>query len=190
MDLEDRTNQIIVLLNMGDVAEREGINVDVKRLSEDLGLPVIPLVAVDKASVAGALKKIEQTVGSLPAHDTHVQRSEVIDSVKRFSQIDSICDRSVSREKDENESFTNKVDNIVMNRFAAIPIFLAAMFITFWFVIGLGSAFIDFFDIIGGLVFVDIPGTFLEKAGSPATLPFCIRNNPTFFFSLRLLLSL
>lgn len=167
MDLKERTNQIIVLLNMSDVAEREGINVDAKQLSKDLGLPVIPVVAVDKEIVAGALKQVEQTVDNLPAHDSHVTRSDVIDSVKRFSQIDTICDRVVSREKNESESFTNKVDNIVMNRFASIPIFLAAMFVTFWFAIGLGSVFIDFFDIIGGLLFVDIPGALLGKAGSP-----------------------
>ena len=44
------------------------------------------------------------------------------------------------------------------------------MFITFWFAIGLGSVFIDFFDIIGGLLFVDIPAHLLTLAGSPAWL--------------------
>ena len=57
-----------------------------------------------------------------------------------------------------------------MNRFAAVPIFMVAMFITFWFAIGLGSVFIDFFDIIGGLLFVDIPAHLLGAIGSPAWL--------------------
>jgi ferrous iron transport protein B len=57
-----------------------------------------------------------------------------------------------------------------MHRFAAIPIFMASMFVTFWFAIGLGSVFIDFFDIIGGLLFVDIPGALLSSIGSPEWL--------------------
>ena len=35
MDLKERTNQIIVLLNMCDVAEKEGIKIDIDRLSQD-----------------------------------------------------------------------------------------------------------------------------------------------------------
>lgn len=170
MDLKERTNQIIVLLNMLDVADKEGIEIDTKKLSHDLGLPVIPIIAVDKSSVANALKTIEEEIDHLPAHDSHVSRSEVIDTVKKFSWIDTICNRAMHERKDRRENFTNKVDNIVMNQFAAIPIFLAAMFITFWFAIGLGSAFIDFFDIIGGLVFVDVPTIILNKIGSPEWL--------------------
>lgn len=170
MDLKERTNQIIVLLNMGDVAEKEGIEIDAKTLSQDLGVPVIPVVAIQKDSVVSALKQIEKTVDNLPVHDSHVLRAEVLDSVRKFSHIDTICERVVNERKDGGDNFTNKVDNIVMNRFLAIPIFLSAMFFTFWFAIGLGSVFIDFFDIIGGLVFVEIPSQILGNFGSPEWL--------------------
>ena len=170
MDLQERTNQIIILLNMIDVAEQEGIEIDIARLSNDLKIPVIPVVAVDKESVQNAVKQIEKTIDLLPAHDSHVSRAEVLDTVKKFSEIDKICSRAVQERKDRNENFTNKIDNIVMNHCAAIPIFLASMFVTFWFAIGLGSVFIDFFDIIGGLIFVDIPGALLDFAGSPEWL--------------------
>lgn len=170
MDLKDRTNQIIVLLNMIDVAEGEGLEIDVDRLSKDLGLPVIPVVAVDKKSVKAATEAIEQAAENLPAHDSHVTRTEVMDTVKKYAHIDVICSRTLTEKKDRSESITNKVDNVVMNRFAAVPIFFASMFVTFWFAIGLGSVFIDFFDIIGGLLFVDIPGALLASLGVPEWL--------------------
>ena len=66
MDLKERTNQIVVLLNMLDVAEKEGIKIDIDRLSQDLGLPVIPVIAVDKESLRKAVKQIEQTIDHLP----------------------------------------------------------------------------------------------------------------------------
>ena len=167
MDLKERTNQIIVLLNMIDVADSEGIEIDTKKLSQEIGLPIIPVIAIDKPSVTKALRKIEETIDRLPPHNSHVSRSEVIDTVKKYSHIDTICARVVCEKKDRNDNVTNKIDTIVMNRFAAIPLFLAAMFVTFWFAIGLGSVFIDFFDIIGGLIFVDVPSTLLTKIGSP-----------------------
>lgn len=170
MDLKERTNQIVVLLNMLDVAESEGLAIDIETLSKELGLPVIPVIAVNKESVTQAVSMIEEAIEALPNHDAHVAREEVVDTVKRFQHIDGINEKVVTEKKDRRENLTNKVDNIVMNRFAGIPVFLGAMFVTFWFAIGLGSVFIDFFDIIGGLVFVDIPTTLLAKVGSPEWL--------------------
>lgn len=170
MDLKERTNQIVVLLNMVDVAEKEGIEINVDELSKELDLPVIPIVAVDKESVAKAMKLVEKTIEKLPEHDSHVSMIEVMDSVNKYAAIDKIHTRVVREKKDRNESITNKIDNIVMHRFAAIPIFLASMFVTFWFAIGFGSVFIDFFDIIGGLIFIDVPAAFLAAMGSPEWL--------------------
>lgn len=170
MDLLERTNQIIVLLNMLDVAEKEGIKIDIDRLSEDLGVPVIPVIAVNKGSVRKAVEQIEEAIEHLPEHDSHVSTQEVMDTVQKYSNIDEIYGRVAREIKDRSTNFTNRVDNLVMNRFAAVPIFMASMFVTFWFAIGLGSVFIDFFDIIGGLLFVDIPGALLSSMGSPEWL--------------------
>ncbi len=170
MDLKERTNQIIVLLNMLDVAESEGIDIKADQLSKHLGLPVVPIVAVDKKSVNKAIKRIEQLAENLPPHDSHATKAEVMDTMQKYAYIDELYKRTVSEKKDRNLNWTNKVDNIVMNKFLAIPFFLVSMFVTFWFAIGLGSVFIDFFDIIGGLLFVDIPGTMLSTIGAPEWL--------------------
>lgn len=170
MDLKERTNQIIVVLNMVDVAEKEGVEIDIIQLSKELGLPVVPVIAVNKESVSRAIKLIELAIEQLPPYDSHVSRLEVMNSAQRYASIDEIHSRVVREKKDRNESITNKIDNIVMHRYASIPIFLASMFVTFWFAIGFGSVFIDFFDIIGGLVFVDIPASLLASAGSPEWL--------------------
>ncbi len=64
---------------------------------------------------------------------------------------------SVVRRSRSKENITDRIDRIVMNRVAGIPIFLAAMYVVFWATINLGGAFIDFFDIffdtlvVGGL---------------------------------------
>ena len=170
MDLKERTNQIIVLLNMIDAAEREGVEINVERLSKDLGLPVIPVIGVDKQSVKAALRSVEELIDTLPAHETHASEVEVMDTVKKYSHIDLICAQVMEEKKDRRTSFTNKVDNVVLNKFASVPIFFVSMFITFWFAIGLGRVFIDFFGIIGRLLFVDIPAAGMAAVGMPEWL--------------------
>lgn len=167
MDLKERTDQIIILLNMLDVAEKEGLDIDVDKLSEEIGLPVIPVIAVDRESVGKAVEEIAAKAQELPEHDTHPTRAEVMDTVQKYAFIDTIYQKVLNENKDPNESFTNRVDRIVMNKFAAIPVFLASMFLTFWFAIGLGSVFIDFFDITAGLFFIDLPAEMLGNIGAP-----------------------
>ncbi|MFV0438318.1 MAG: ferrous iron transport protein B [Desulfopila sp.] len=170
MDLLERTNQMIILLNMVDVAEAEGIDIDPGQLGQELGVAVVPVVAVDKHAVRKAMDKVAELALHLPDHDAHLTRAEVMDTVKKYAVIDAVCAKTLRYRKTADESFTNRIDRIVMNRFAAVPIFFAAMFVTFWFAIGLGSAFIDFFDILGGLIFVDLPGALLGHLGGPPWL--------------------
>ncbi|MCK4516925.1 MAG: ferrous iron transporter B, partial [Spirochaetaceae bacterium] len=78
--------------------------------------------------------------------------------------------RHISRRKLTRSSWTERIDNVVMNRFLAIPVFLAVMYAVFWVTISVGGAFIDFFDIFFGTVFVDGFGTLLGNLGAPQWL--------------------
>ena len=68
------------------------------------------------------------------------------------------------------EYVSDKVDKVVLNRVLGIPIFLLVMYLVFWVTIQVGGAFIDFFDILFGTVFVDGFGALLESVGSPQWL--------------------
>ena len=45
LQLLELTDRVVVALNMMDVAASEGVEIDVRRLSEILGVPVVPIVA-------------------------------------------------------------------------------------------------------------------------------------------------
>ena len=64
-------------------------------------------------------------------------------------------------------TLTDKIDKIVLNRIAGFPIFLCIIYCMFLFTQNLGSAFIDFFDILVGGVMVTGFGELLEAIGVP-----------------------
>jgi len=171
MDLLARTPHVVVLLNMMDMAEQEGMAVDADALSKELGVPVIPVVSVDGQSVRNALLLLEHLIHDDPdfMHNTKTASHFLDLSVNEsYKKIDDICDKVISYTTEKKESLTDRIDHVVMNKFASIPIFFLSMFLTFWFAIGLGSIFIDFFDIMAGLLFVDIPEWLLYQAGAPS----------------------
>ncbi|CAJ1864444.1 Fe(2+) transporter FeoB [Aeromonas jandaei] len=50
---------------------------------------------------------------------------------------------------------SEKLDRVLLNRWIGIPFFLFVMYLMFMFAIKVGSAFIDFFDIMGNTLFVE-----------------------------------
>ena len=72
---------------------------------------------------------------------------------------------SMIRKGKIDQSTTDKIDKIVLNRWLGIPIFLFIMYLMIIFSINIGSAFIDFFDILFGAIFVPVSYTHLAKSG-------------------------
>jgi len=94
---------------------------------------------------------------------------EIICADYRYGFIHSIS-QSIIKRITSRRNFTDKADKVVLNRILGIPIFLAIMYLVFWVTITVGGAFIDFFDIFFGTIFVDGFGALLGKIGTPEWL--------------------
>lgn len=88
----------------------------------------------------------------------------------RFSWIYQLCQRAVSASAKLSHNISEKIDSVLLNQWAGIPLFLAVMYLMFQFSINVGSAFIDFFDIAAGAVFVDGVSVLMASAGLPPWL--------------------
>ena len=84
----------------------------------------------------------------------------------RYSYARNIV-MQVVRDNTNKRTRTDKLDKIFLNRVLGIPLFLLAMYLVFWFAVTVGSAFIDFFDILVGGLFVDGLSQLLESIHAP-----------------------
>lgn len=94
----------------------------------------------------------------------------------RYQFASQLIEKCVRRKGEIGATITDKIDKIVLNRWLGIPIFLVMMYLMFVFTINIGSAFIDFFDILVGGVMVDGFGELLESIGAPAWLKTLLAN--------------
>ncbi len=62
------------------------------------------------------------------------------------------------------------LDRLVFNRYLGFPIFLFVMYMMFLIAVKFGDAFIDFFDILGGAIFVDGVRELLTRIHTPELL--------------------
>ena len=102
-----------------------------------------------------------------------VQTQDEIDILAadaRYGLVNQLVQASVCKLNEVSRSTTDKIDNVVLNRFLGIPIFLLVMYAMFMFTINIGSAFVDFFDKAVGALLVDGLSELLTGMNWPAWL--------------------
>jgi ferrous iron transport protein B len=130
-----------------------------------------------------ALKLLEgdEWIGSfvstkaLKVRDDHQQKIEdildeeadILMADSRYGLISWLTKDAVKKGNRVGKTVSDKIDGFVLNRVLGIPIFLVAMYLMFMVTINIGGAFIDFFDIFAGTIFVDGFGALLAGMGSP-----------------------
>ncbi|ABW31654.1 Fe(2+) transporter permease subunit FeoB [Acaryochloris marina] len=85
----------------------------------------------------------------------------------RYGYIRSLMQAAVQQTHQVSHSKSDQIDQVVLNRWIGIPLFLVVMYLMFFIAINIGGAFIDFFDIAVGTLVVDAPQTWLESVGAP-----------------------
>ena len=93
----------VLVLNMMDVAQRQGITVDVNKLSEKLGIPVVPMSAIRKKDYQTLYSVIERSL-----NQKSVIHSDSLSSAREKMQfIDTLLDNVLTTSKTVKKTFTN-----------------------------------------------------------------------------------
>ncbi len=131
-----------------------------KLLEDDL-----EYVALLDGKVAEDLEKRQKLIVTKLDEDADIAIADA-----RYGFINWLTANAVTHANKLGKTFTDKIDKVVLNRVLGLPIFLLMMYLTFMFTINVGGAFIDFFDIAVGAVFVDGMTALLSGLNAPAWL--------------------
>lgn len=157
---------LIVILNMIDVAHQQGMSIDSDVLADRLGLKVISMVASKKEGIA----ELQQFLTNAADGDS---KKVAVDLLKPPAEIDEkILQRyhqsrqlinGVVEVSPTHHSLSERIDNVVLNRWLGIPFFLLMIYLMFTIAVNLGAVFIDFFDILFGAVLIDGTSWLLQQ---------------------------
>ena len=93
----------VLVLNMMDVARGQGITINVNKLSEKLGIPVVPMSAIRKKDYQTLYSVIERSL-----NQKQVIQSGVLSSAREKMQfIDTLLDGVLTTSKTAKKAFTN-----------------------------------------------------------------------------------
>lgn len=86
--------------------------------------------------------------------------------IARYKEISQVCSRAVRNISPSGQTFSDRVDAILTNRFIGIPIFLAMMYVVFWLTFTLGAYPMDWIDAAFGWLGDKVAGFWPEGAES------------------------
>ncbi len=100
----------VLVLNMMDVAQGQGITVDTGRLSEKLGIPVVPMSAIRKKDYRVLYETMEKALKEKPV----INREELASAKDKVAFIDELLEDVLTTSKTAESSFT-KFDKLALS---------------------------------------------------------------------------
>jgi len=130
---------VVVALNKSDINEKKGTKIDVDALSAKLGCPVIATTATSANGLKAVVEAAAARVGTAQTAPymqggvdlTSRQAVEAADR-KRFEYVNRIV-KDVEKRKvyTKDRNVGDKIDAVLTNKWAGIPIFAVVMFLVF-----------------------------------------------------------
>ena len=146
---------VVIALNMMDIVKKRGDVIDVKKLSQELGVPVVETAAIKgegtkelveaakKAAKAAKAPAVHGFGGSIENAVTEIEKlitaveeeldddAESIITDARYQYIGKLVKDCVKKKK-TGLSTSDKIDHIVTNRILALPIFALVMWLVYY----------------------------------------------------------
>jgi len=120
----------ILALNMVDVAERTGLRLDPAKLSEELGIPVVPMQANAKKGVVELKQALRFPFP--PASEASWQGNDADPEAARRAFITHLCSLAARRPDAHQQTLSDRIDSILLHPVLGWVALIATFFTVFW----------------------------------------------------------
>lgn len=133
LELKSTGRPLMLVLNMFDIATRRGVSVDVPRLSETLGVPVVTSIAVRKGGTAELLRRTDELIATeapSPVQPNLWQPLTVAQLRATQREADRIIAATISLPT-RPDTWTARIDAVVLHPVAGLAILALILFVMF-----------------------------------------------------------
>ena len=132
------TDNVLVCVNLLDEAKKKGIEIDLEKLSNLLGIPVVGTIARKKKTLTNLMNTVyKMCIGKIQVTPKVIDSSD--NSENKISKIvtasEKICKEVCTFKKSEYNLRDRKIDKILTSKKFGIPIMLVFLGIIFWLTI-------------------------------------------------------
>ena len=145
LELRQVGRPAVLALNMYDIARRQGLDIDLEKLSSELGMPVIPTVAVRKGGIEALLAEIDKLSFPGPSIEGQWREPVAADIRMAHREVERIIKAAVSPPK-RPDTWTGKLDGVLLHPVAGVLILVTVLFLMFQAVFSWANPAVDAID--------------------------------------------
>lgn len=127
MQLKQFKKPIILAINMIDVAEKKGIDIDYKKLEKLLNVTVVPI----QASKEHGINQIKKALKNININKIDTNYYNFSNEKETYTYIENLLSQCTRKDSKYTNTIKEKLDNIMLNPWLAYPIFFIIMALTF-----------------------------------------------------------
>lgn len=159
--LKQFNKPIILAVNMIDVVQSKGFEIDYKKLSKELGVAVIPIIAA-KGQGIDLLKETIEKNNFIHIQDAN--KFDFKDEKSAYKYIEGIVHNCLKKKDTNKKDLTERLDKIFLNPILAYPLFILIMAFMFQFTFAwVGQPISDYLDGLLNDSFIPWMHTLLES---------------------------
>ncbi|MET0677170.1 MAG: ferrous iron transporter B, partial [Bradyrhizobium sp.] len=167
LELKRTGKPLVLVLNMFDIAQRRGVSVDIARMSDLLGVPVVTAIAVRKGGTADLLRRADEMMSEeREGQHNSWARLSVAQMREAQREADRIIAASVSLPT-RPDTWTNRIDAVVLHPVAGLVVLALILFVMFQAVFAWAQPLMQLlssaFGVIGQLVRDALPAGLLQS---------------------------
>ncbi|HLK84785.1 MAG TPA: ferrous iron transporter B [Xanthobacteraceae bacterium] len=168
IELKRVGRRLMLVLNMIDIARRRGVEIDLDRLSAELGVPVVTSTAVRRGGTEELLRRMdEMAAGPLEAAGENTWKPMTAGELRAAQrEADRIIGAAVGMPK-RPDTVSGRVDAVLLHPAAGLLILLGVLFVMFqavWICAKpLGDLIQDVFDALGATAHGALPEGLLQS---------------------------
>jgi ferrous iron transport protein B len=197
MELKQVGRPMVLALNMYDIAQRQGLRIDLEGLSREIGAPIVTTVATRKRGIEDLLNEVDALVAAGHLGGENVWREPNAAEIRKAHAEAQRIVRTYVRPPEHPDTWTGRIDSVLLHPVAGLAILFGLLFLMFQAVFTWAGPAMDgieaLFGWLGAAVAQYIPNELLQSlvadgliAGVGSVLVFLPQILILFFFIILL----
>src|SRR3954470_972036 len=136
LELKAVGRPMVLALNMYDIAQRQGLRIDLEALQRELGCPIVTTVATRKRGIDELVAKVEETAqanalpGLLAANRNEWREPSAAEIRQAHREAQRIL-KTYVRPPERPDTLTGRIDAVLLHPVAGLAILLSVLFLMF-----------------------------------------------------------
>jgi ferrous iron transport protein B len=131
LELKAVGRPMVLALNMYDIAQRQGLRIDLDGLQRELGCPIVTTVATRKRGIAELVAKVDEVARAGAASGENLWREPSAEEIRRAHREAQRILKTYVRPPERPDTLTGRIDAVLLHPIAGLAILFGVLFLMF-----------------------------------------------------------